>query len=144
MLQLEGLINLMWKWWWECRWDCNYRLPSRIFVPEVTKIEFLVFILVSSTAEASRLILFPVPVVLLLAPRGRWSPLAKEVVLVFIGVTARLSNSVGDTPDIPCLCDPEFELAISSLELDCSEMEYCWGCLSMNIMLYSTDKFLQT
>ena len=88
----------------------------------MTKIEFLVFILVSSTAEASRLILFPVPV-LLLAPRGLWSPLAKEVVLVFIGVTARLSNSVGDTPDIPCLLEPELELAISSLELDCSEIE---------------------
>ena len=59
--------------------------PSSIFVPEVTKMEFLAFILASNMA-VSRLILL-LGLGPTLRPRSAVGvPLAKQVVFVFIGV----------------------------------------------------------
>ena len=115
-----------------------------MFVPEVTKIEFLALIRASIIA-VSRLIRFPPGPRLLELPMLLLAP--KLVVFVLIGVTARCSSSEGDIvcgrgppmgPPVKLGVEPEPEMdpAISSLEFDCSSNSCVVLSLSKEFLIF--------
>ena len=129
--------------WWKIFYFKLQLSPSSIFVPEVTKMEFLAFILASNIAVSRLILLLGLGPTLSPVSAVGWLPLAKRVVFVFIGVTERRSSSEGDivwglwAPKLELDPEPEPEpdLAISSQELDCSNNSLLVLSLSNELLI---------